>query len=263
LFKLGAPGFSAPQDPNIAAVLQARAQEKEVELGFVGVDPSLPVNARALQTSAQQTNCSLALALVGAFLKRKARPGLAPSDILDGIDKFSWPGRFEVISEDQNEWFLDGAHNELSVKHAVEWFAKCISENQSSLALPCILIFTHISDQRDGQALLGTLASCIKNNNIRLEYVIFTTYQERQDGSKRIGKHNKYVKIPSPELLALYCDIWRKIDPEAVIVSEPSIEGALNFARSIGKENGGMETLITGSLHLVGGALNLLRPLLF
>ncbi|KAF8431656.1 Mur ligase [Terfezia claveryi] len=180
IFKLGAPGFSAPQDPNIAAVLQARAQEKEVELGFVGVDPSLP-----------QTNCSLALALVSAFLKRK------------------------VISEDQNEWFLDGVHNELSVKHAVEWFAKCISENQS----------------------------CIKNNNIWVEYIIFTIYQERQDGSKRI---------------ALYCDIWKKIDPEVVIVSEPSIEGALNFARSIGKENGRMETLITGSLHLVGRALNLL-----
>ena len=72
------------------------------------------------------------------------------------------------------------------------------------------------------------------------------------------------MKIPDtsiPELLAVYCDIWKRIDPEAVVVSEPAIEGALKFARSIGEENGGMETLITGSLHLVGGALNFLRPL--
>ena len=131
IFKLGVPGFSAPQDPSIAAVLQTRAEEKQTELGFVDLDPSLPDNARALQTPVQKTNCSLALALVGAFLKRKARPGdscLNSSDILDGVAKFSWPGRFEVIFEGRNEWFLDGAHNELSVKHAAEWFANCISE---------------------------------------------------------------------------------------------------------------------------------------
>ncbi|RPB21264.1 folylpolyglutamate synthase [Terfezia boudieri ATCC MYA-4762] len=256
IFKSGTPGFSVPQDPNISAVLQARAEEKKIELGFVGVNPSLPTDARALQTSAQKTNCSLALALVGAFLKRKARPEnscLTSSDILDGIGKFSWPGRFEVISEGRNEWFLDGAHNELSVKHAVE----CATPR----SLPRILIFTHISDQRDGQALLTTLASCIKNNNIRLEYVIFTTFQERQDGSTRIDKNVKIPHISIPDLLAIYCDIWRKIDPEAVIVSEPAIEGALKFARKIGEEKGGMETLITGSLHLVGGALNILQPL--
>ena len=222
ILKSGAPGFSAHQDPSITAVLQARAKEKQVELGFVDVNPSLPADARALQTLAQQTNCSLALALAGAFLKRKARPEtscLTSSDILDGINKFSWPGRFEIILEGRNEWFLDGAHNELSVKHAVEWFAKCVSEkgsqryvdirrphngriatvinSTSSPGLPRILIFTHISDQRDGQALLETLASCIKNNNIRPEYVIFTTYQERQDGSKRIGKHHSKFPVLS------------------------------------------------------------------
>ncbi|KAF8426995.1 putative tetrahydrofolylpolyglutamate synthase [Tirmania nivea] len=251
IFKSGTPGFSAPQEPTIAAVLQARAEEKQVELGFVGVNPSLPAEARALQTFVQKTNCSLALALVYAFLKRRAQPEnscLSSSDILDGIGKFSWPGRFEVISEGRNEWFLDGAHNELSVKHAVE-------------CLPRILIFTHISDQRDGQALLETLASCIKNNNMWPEYVIFTTYQERQDGSTRIDKNVKIPNTSIPNLLALYCEIWSKIDPDAVIVSETAIEGALKFARSIGEENGGMDTLITGSLHLVGGALNLLRPL--
>jgi len=70
----------------------------------------------------------------------------------------------------------------------------------SSPGLPRILIFTHISEQRDGQALLETLASCIKSNNIRPEYVIFTTYQERRDGSKRIGKHHGNVLAPFPTL---------------------------------------------------------------
>ena len=41
---------------------------------------------------------------------------------------------------------------------------------------------------------------------------------------------------------------------------ELSIEGALNLAKKIGDENGGMQTLITGSLYLIGGALRLLEP---
>ena len=39
------------------------------------------------------------------------------------------------------------------------------------------------------------------------------------------------------------------------------IEEALSLARKIGEQNHGMQTLITGSLHLVGGALNLLNPI--
>lgn len=50
------------------------------------------------------------------------------------------------------------------------------------------------------------------------------------------------------------------MDPKAAIIKEQTIEGALNTARRIGEEKGGMQTLVTGSLHLVGGALNLLRP---
>lgn len=133
IFKSGTPAFSAPQEPGVAAILQARAAEKGVELKFVGVDPSLPGDAQALQAPVQKTNCSLALALFGAFLERKASPEnrhLTSYDISQGIKKFSWPGRFEVIADGSSQWFLDGAHNELSVKQAAEWFAKHTSERQ-------------------------------------------------------------------------------------------------------------------------------------
>ena len=56
IFKSGTPGFSAPQDPIVTTVLQARAEDKKVELGLVDANPSLPANVRALQTSAQRTN---------------------------------------------------------------------------------------------------------------------------------------------------------------------------------------------------------------
>jgi folylpolyglutamate synthase len=55
--------------------------------------------------------------------------------------------------------------------------------------------------------------------------------------------------------------VWKKIYPDTIVASEQAIQGALNLARTIGEQNNGMQTLVTGSLHLIGGALNLLRPL--
>ena len=47
-------------------------------------------------------------------------------DISLAIDSFSWSGRFQHIKEGENEWFLDGAHNEMSVPCAADWFADCV-----------------------------------------------------------------------------------------------------------------------------------------
>jgi folylpolyglutamate synthase len=54
--------------------------------------------------------------------------------------------------------------------------------------------------------------------------------------------------------------IWRyEIDSSATISLERTVEGALRLARRIGEQGNGMQTLVTGSLHLVGGALCLLE----
>lgn len=60
--------------------------------------------------------------------------------------------------------------------------------------------------------------------------------------------------------LEAFAKTWKVIDPNAVISLEPTIEQALMPARAIGNQHGGMQSLITGSLHLIGGALCLLRP---
>jgi folylpolyglutamate synthase len=41
-----------------------------------------------------------------------------------GIEQFSWPGRYQQINERNSQWFLHGAHDELSLRYAVEWFAE-------------------------------------------------------------------------------------------------------------------------------------------
>lgn len=133
IFKPGRPAFSALQEPAAAVVLQGRAAEKGVTLQFVGVHTGLPVHSRVLKLEVQRANCSLALALVNTFLEQRAPDAyrsLKSQDILQGIEHFSWPGRFHQIVDGNFQWFLDGAHNELSGKVSAQWFAEVAAETQ-------------------------------------------------------------------------------------------------------------------------------------
>ncbi|KAI4121414.1 MAG: hypothetical protein LQ347_006866, partial [Umbilicaria vellea] len=130
IFKRGSPAFSTLQQPETTKVLQRRATEKEVVLKFVNVNPTLPANPPALKPEVQRINSSLAIALASAFLERKAPKdhcNLTSHDVLQGVEQFSWPGRFHHIVNGNHQWFLDGAHNELSVQKAAQWFAAMVS----------------------------------------------------------------------------------------------------------------------------------------
>jgi folylpolyglutamate synthase len=76
-------------------------------------------------TDVQLANCSLALTAVQSFLDQKTdkkSASFTSADVLEGISQFYWPGRFQCIIENKLQWFLDGAHNELSIGIAAEWF---------------------------------------------------------------------------------------------------------------------------------------------
>jgi folylpolyglutamate synthase len=127
IFKHGAQAFSAPQEVGAAEILRSRAAKKNVKIQFVADDQSLPNIVPQLTPNVQRMNCSIALATVRFFLKMKAPNELGPilpSDVQRGIEQFSWPGRFQVLSEGTFQWFLDGAHNEMSVAKAAEWFVE-------------------------------------------------------------------------------------------------------------------------------------------
>jgi folylpolyglutamate synthase len=64
----------------------------------------------------------------------------------------------------------------------------------------------------------------------------------------------------SAEVQQHYAEVWKNLDPQATISRTRTIEEALHRAREIGDQEDGMQTLVTGSLHLVSGALCLLEP---
>lgn len=130
--------------------------------------------------------------------------------------------------------------------------------------------------------LLESLARALVKHDAKPDHVIFTTYQEREDGYTRIGKKKKkkkpdiscdYIKLivltsdktlkvpetPFPDLCTIYSSLWKKMHPDTEISTEPTIQGAIRLAEQISNQKGGIQAFFTGSLHLVGGALSLLR----
>lgn len=132
IFKKGAPAFSVLQQEAGSPseeVMRRRAAEKGTTLEFVPVNETqLPNDDRVLSIPVQQINCSLALELARAFVKIKTPDHtITADDITHGVANFSWPGRFEIINDGDSQWFLDGAHNTLSLKQAAKWFSKNIN----------------------------------------------------------------------------------------------------------------------------------------
>lgn len=126
IFKPGAIALSAAQEDMAAEMLRRRADKIGVSLTFIPVSSHLPKSIK-LAPTVQRINCSLAIATVNSFLERRTeRTSLQPGDIQIGLDQYYWPGRFELIREGQLSWFLDGAHNEVSMGAAVAWFAESL-----------------------------------------------------------------------------------------------------------------------------------------
>ncbi|KAG0650070.1 Folylpoly-gamma-glutamate synthetase [Hyphodiscus hymeniophilus] len=180
------------QSPNVVAVLRDRGTEKGNQLDFVDVDDRLPREAPVLKFKVQKMNASLAISLAETILKKKSDCRLSKIDIREGLDQFSWPGRFHTVQDGKYQWYLDTAHNELSLKVATAWFAQSVATvHQSDIDTAVhpvrILIFAHNSD-RDKTALLQSVADTLKLSSIQVQHVIFTTFEERHDGMTSIGK---------------------------------------------------------------------------
>ncbi len=149
------------------------------------------------------------------------------------------------------------------------------NSGQSSVKpLRRVLIFSHISE-RDGAKLLKILAETLQLRKINFRKVIITTYDERANCVDDIGKldfvclsalfSDEYPDrcfqpptIPNGMKESLI-ETWHSVFPDIPAVFEPTIEEAIDAARTYCGPDGG-QILITGSLCLVGGALRILEP---
>ena len=258
IFKRGTPAVSATQPQETVKVLEQRAADKGAPLTFVDVNKSLADGTNLFQSEVQLINASLALSASREFLKQKQAPDLAAEDIREGVDRFSWPGRFQTVLDETTTWFLDSAHNEISVDKAARWFTKS-SRRTEAQTISRVLIYSQISDQRDSEGVLRLLAKTLNDEEANIRHVIFTTYVKSAVKTNGTPSFQTSGGPFTAEDLEKYCSIWAERHAHTEISYEPLIERAIELARSLEMNCQIKHVLITGSQYLVGGALDILE----
>jgi len=298
VFKEAVSAFTVEQPEGALRVLRERAGEKGVELRVVRRDPRVEKVKLGLAADFQKVNASLAVAVAAEHLRVmgvadvRAEDEL-PEEFVKGLEEVKWGGRCETRIQGSVGWCLDGGHTLESIVVAGEWFADCVlGTGATSPPLstftpsksPRILIFNQ--QTRAGLPLLRDLHSLLTqklNDPHPFTHVIFCSNVTFSSGY-RPDLVSMNVEAKDVEELSVQKESargWREIDGggQGCVNGEGSevfvvrtIENALAKARDIAgewvggagesAETGGegiVKVLVTGSLHLVGGALEVLE----
>jgi dihydrofolate synthase/folylpolyglutamate synthase len=140
IIKPGVPVVSAPQAGEVRAVLEAKAVEAGVQIGFVGVPwEAGPVG---LAGAHQRWNAAVAIAAL-----RVAGVEVGEEAIRSGLARVKWPGRFQRAGA---ALVVDGAHNPSATEVLVATWREVFGKVKARL------VFGVLSD-KDASALLHVL----------------------------------------------------------------------------------------------------------
>ena len=211
-----------------------------------------------------------------------------------GLRLCQWPGRAHIIEKENNlTYFLDGAHTMLSVQACRAWF-EYVSNTQEKNITPLktfkVLIFNTTKD-RDPKSLLSHLAS------FPFDKVIFSTNLTLSQNSKNTDNTNNTTSVSSQ---SKRCEehkiVWEDLQKERLMNNQVeeidnkgkksghstakyglkkaqcytanTINDAIKFATNsnlngVITEKIMVQILVTGSIHLVGGVLQIVDPNIF
>jgi dihydrofolate synthase/folylpolyglutamate synthase len=170
IIKNGVPVVSAPQAPEAASVLVAKALECGAPLKFV----SAPLSGEiALAGHHQKWNAALAVAALQAA-------GVACSEecISDALAGVSWPARFQFLSD---RLVLDGAHNIHSARALVETWHEVFQDERATV------VFGALQD-KEYEGMLKVLAE------IASDFVFVPVRNER---SATVESFSGFDLVPS------------------------------------------------------------------
>jgi folylpolyglutamate synthase len=287
IFKKGSVAFTAPQKEEALTVLRERAAERGVDLHTIEVHPSLANNEIKLGLSAefQKVNASVAIAAAAAHLRVLGHTSVPdptatahielPAKFVRGLEEVRWAGRCEIRREKNLAWHIDGAHTLDSIEVTGRWFAQQMASATATaptqLQVPRILIFNQ--QTRDANALAKALYAALQSSitsgsTSPFTHVIFTTNQTFSEGYKPdlVSINTNQQDVDTLAVQKALAQTWSDIDSSAQVHVLKTIEEAVSMARSVAyawaedaRLGAEVMALVTGSLHLVGGALEVLE----
>uniref|UniRef100_A0A3P8VQ39 Folylpolyglutamate synthase n=1 Tax=Cynoglossus semilaevis TaxID=244447 RepID=A0A3P8VQ39_CYNSE len=210
-----------------------------------------------------------------------------------------WPGRTQTLKHGAVTYFLDGAHTMRSMQACVEWFKETAAQHESKANGPVarVLLF-NATGERDSAAMLKLLVPCHfdfavfcpniaeavtsgtadqQNFNVSVENMLtrcldnersWCLHHSKDDLQLLIEDSLSLVPQKKADTLVFPCILsalqWISQGRDSVLASsdkrvlkvKPSIMVKAAPLRSATE----IHVLITGSLHLVGGALRHLDP---
>ena len=220
IIKPGIPVATAADEPKALAVIRDAASQKNAPLTIADTTPAgrLP-DALSLRGEHQKRNAALALAVVNLLQKQIPISG---QQIENGLRQVQWPGRLQLLERpDGRKLLLDGAHNIAGAKVLREAVEKDFQTGKRTLILG-------ILGDKDWRQICEILAP--------LAVEILTVPVSSQ-------------RTANPDDLTKAC---RAANPSANILVCHSLSEALQ------KVVGSQFIILTGSLYLIGEALELL-----
>ncbi|WWC66348.1 uncharacterized protein I206_100249 [Kwoniella pini CBS 10737] len=260
IYKKGVPALSVVQDQG-GEVLNEVAEKNGAPFEVIQTIPSTPLG---LPGAHQLINASLAVALSSKFLSIQKYTFNSPTDsriipesFIKPLAETRWPGRCQQVKQGEITWLLDGAHTIESLRSCAEW----AFDGEKK---PNVLIF-NCSGGRAGESLLNELLETgSKKKGIskeelgkQFDTIIFCTNVTYTDGhfksdldAKAIDPNDLSHLITQNALR----DSWIKLNPSfnpEDVHAVASIQHAIKIVRDLGQK----QVLVAGSLHLVGGVM--------
>jgi dihydrofolate synthase/folylpolyglutamate synthase len=219
IIKPNIPAATATDEPEALAVIKKIAEERNAPLTIVAEanPPTETAGATSLAGDHQKRNAALALATVDILQKQIP---VSKAQIVSGLKNVQWLGRLQLIEKDGRKFLLDGAHNVAGVTALRDALEKNFPTDKKAL----ILGILGDKDWRPICEMLAPLANTISTVPV---------------SSNRTA---------NPRELA---DTCKFANPRAEIFVCSSLGEALK------KSPPNTLTVITGSLYLVGEALEL------
>ncbi|ONK62034.1 uncharacterized protein A4U43_C08F36110 [Asparagus officinalis] len=290
IFKQEVPAYTVPQPEEAMSVLRDQASHLSIPLRVVSpLDTEILKDQQlGLHGEHQYLNAGLAIALSKSWLQRTGHEesiflnntNTLPEQFVRGLTMANLPGRAQIISDpsfEQLVFYLDGAHTPESLEVCGKWFSSVVREETQS-AKSCkseqILLFTCLS-VRDPRLLLPPLVNSCASHGIRFTRALFVL---NQSAYNMFGAHATTQDEPQVDVswqLTLQ-KVWDNLihggkgkkqeelntakgDESSSVF--PSLPLALNWLRENAQRNKSIrsQVLVTGSLHLVGDVLRLIK----
>jgi folylpolyglutamate synthase len=297
IIKTGVPVFSVEQPSEAQSVINQRAEEKGLHVEYVKRHPDIKTGKikLGLEGDFQKDNASLAAAVASSYLQKwkisadisepdQQQHGELPNPFIRALEGAKLQARCEVRTEDNIDWLIDGAHTLDSIKATARWYSSKLNEALKSARPPTATMLIFNQQDRDANLLVSTLINSImlEESSKECSTSIKPQLPHHDQASIDLSSKSRLNARSKGQIFtqAAFCmntpfkpdgkevvdlkkqqemgETYAKADRNQPYKCFASVEEAIALAHEVSKDEDRVLILVTGSLHLAGGLIEVL-----